>query len=80
MEYSARRGVVRGMASALILLSLVGLAAAQRPAQSPRLKNIELCNGADRTSPDPQIDGCTALIEFGQGDAANPSHCLQQPW
>ncbi len=43
----------------LILMSLPGAA------QSPRIKNIELCNGADRTSPDPQIAGCTALIESG---------------
>src|SRR5262249_43989414 len=45
--------------------------------QSPRLKNIELCNGgtraspdspirrSDRTSPDLQIRGCTALIDLG---------------
>jgi tetratricopeptide (TPR) repeat protein len=32
-------------------------------AQSSRLENIELCNGKDRSSPDFQINGCTALIE-----------------
>ena len=26
------------------------------------MKNIELCNGSDRSSPEPQIRGCTALI------------------
>jgi tetratricopeptide (TPR) repeat protein len=31
-----------------------------------RLKNIELCNGEDRTTPDPQADGCTALIDSGE--------------
>lgn len=31
-------------------------------AQGSRLKNIELCNGADRTSSEPRIRGCTALI------------------
>jgi tetratricopeptide (TPR) repeat protein len=31
-------------------------------AQATRLKNIELCNGTDRTAFEPQIRGCTALI------------------
>ena len=62
MHNSARRGIVRGTASALILLSLGGVAAAQRSI----LKNIELCNGVDRTSPDIQIDGCTSLINSGK--------------
>jgi tetratricopeptide (TPR) repeat protein len=31
-------------------------------AQATRLQNIELCNGADRTSSEPRIKGCTALI------------------
>ena len=30
------------------------------------LKNIELCNGADRSSAEPQIKGCTALIDSGK--------------
>ena len=30
------------------------------------LKNIELCNGVDRTSPDIQIDACTSLINSGK--------------
>ena len=62
MRHSVRRGVVHGTASALILLSLGGVAAAQRSV----LKSIELCNGADRTSPDIQIDGCTSLINSGK--------------
>src|SRR2546423_417950 len=37
--------------------------AAPALAQSPRLKNIELCNGQDRSSPGFQIQGCTARIE-----------------
>ncbi|MFZ0668751.1 MAG: tetratricopeptide repeat protein, partial [Pseudolabrys sp.] len=61
MRHSVRRGVVHCTASALILLSLGGVATAQRPL----LKSIELCNGADRTSPDIQIDGCTSLINSG---------------
>src|ERR1700745_3672698 len=59
MYYSAGRAVVRGTASALLLLLLGGVSAAQK---SQLLNNIELCNGANRTSPDIQIDGCTALI------------------
>jgi tetratricopeptide (TPR) repeat protein len=27
-----------------------------------KLKNIELCNGSNRSSPEPQIRGCSALI------------------
>jgi len=27
-----------------------------------KMRNIELCNGSDRSSPEPQIRGCTALI------------------
>src|SRR5215831_8275593 len=33
---------------------------------SSELKNIQLCNGADRSTPEPQIKGCTALIEPGK--------------
>ncbi len=28
-----------------------------------KLKSIELCNGSDRSSPEPQIKGCTAIID-----------------
>src|SRR6516164_5110322 len=61
------RGVVRGMASALVLLLLGGGAGAQRPTQKAWFRNIELCNGVDRTVPDIQIGGCTALIDSGKG-------------
>src|SRR5215831_4006852 len=61
------RGVVRGMASALVLLFLGGGLEAQRPTQKAWFRNIELCNGADRTVPDIQIGGCTALIDSGKG-------------
>src|SRR5262245_14008600 len=60
------RGVVRGMASALVLLFLGGGVEAQRPTQKAWFRNIELCNGADRTVPDIQIGGCTALIDSGK--------------
>src|SRR5215471_2031145 len=61
------RGVVRGIASALVLLFLGAGAEAQRPTQKAWFRNIELCNGVDRTVPDIQIGGCTALIESGKG-------------
>jgi tetratricopeptide (TPR) repeat protein len=51
--------------SSLVLLLLVTAASAE----SPRLKNIESCNTADRASPEPQIAGCTALIESGKESA-----------
>ena len=51
-------------AAVLFLLNLS--ADASSAPQSSRLiskmKNIELCNGSDRSSPEPQIRGCTALI------------------
>ena len=56
-----------GAASVLMLLSLMSDARAQR-AQG---KDMELCNGVDRTSPDPQIIGCTAVIEAGGVSAQN---------
>ena len=62
MQNSARLAVVHGTALTLILLSLGGVAGAQRS----MLKNIELCNGVDRTSPDIQIDACTSLINSGK--------------
>src|SRR5581483_12310368 len=52
-------------AAALILLNLCG-SASSAPKNSrllSKLKNIELCNGSDRSSPEPQIRGCTALID-----------------
>src|SRR5260370_9281949 len=62
MEHCARCLICCATGSALILL-LLGEAAAQR---SQLLKNVELCNGVDRTSPDIHIDGCTALINSGE--------------
>src|ERR671936_214084 len=62
MEYSARQLICCATALALMLLFL-GDAEAQG---SQLLKNRELCNGADRTSPDIQIGGCSALIDSGE--------------
>jgi tetratricopeptide (TPR) repeat protein len=70
MSYRARRGVVRTGAAALMLLMLGTLAAAQ----TRTVKNVELCNGVDRSSPDHQIMGCTALI--GSGSATVQSLAL----
>jgi tetratricopeptide (TPR) repeat protein len=38
-----------------------------QPGQKANYKNIELCNGSDPTSLAPRIDGCTALIDSGEG-------------
>ena len=49
----------------LFLLNLSAGASAASPTSSKlisKMKNIELCNGSDRSSPEPQIRGCTALI------------------
>src|SRR5262249_46460690 len=45
---------------------LGGEVGAQRPGQDPKFRNVELCNGVDRTSLDIQIGGCTALIDSGK--------------
>jgi tetratricopeptide (TPR) repeat protein len=45
-----------------LLLCFVSPAAAQ----NDRFRNIELCNGADRSSHEPQIKGCSALIASGK--------------
>ena len=68
MQGSARRGVVCGVASALTVLWLGTTAAAQ----SPRLKNIELCNDVRRASPDSQMSACTALIDAGRQSGDSP--------
>jgi tetratricopeptide (TPR) repeat protein len=49
----------------LILLLLGSTAVAQKPKKDNYLKNVELCNGLDRTAPDARIKGCTALIDAG---------------
>src|SRR5262249_30446876 len=61
MSNGSRRGVVCSFATASVLLLLASAA----PAQSPRLKNIQMCNGVDNTSAEPQMQGCTALIDSG---------------
>jgi Lipoprotein NlpI, contains TPR repeats len=67
MESIARRGIINGVAPILILLLLGSPAAAQDPTpKNSVLENIALCNGIDRTSPEPQIDGCTAVIDSGE--------------
>lgn len=39
------------------------------PAQSPKLSNVDLCDGKDRSSSNAQIIGCTALIKSGVNNA-----------
>ena len=55
------------MASTFALLLLGSLAAAQNPKKGDYLGNIALCNGSGSTSFAARIDGCTALIDSGQG-------------
>ena len=53
-------------AAVLFLLGLSASALAAGPQSSKlvsKMRNIELCNGSDRSSPEPQIRGCTALID-----------------
>ena len=67
MELSASGRIIHGLAPVVALLLLGSLAAAQSPKKSDYLGNIALCNGSDRTSLAARIDGCTALIDSGQG-------------
>ena len=71
MEFCARGRIIHGGAPILILLLLGSQAAAQDPKKDSYLGNIELCNGSDRTSHEPRINGCTALIDSGQGTTAS---------
>lgn len=50
--------------SILVTLSLPAATSWSAPVSKfeSKLKSIELCNGSDRSSPEPQIKGCTAII------------------
>ena len=65
MRWDAPPSIAHAVVSTLVLMMLAASAAAQ----GQKLSNIDLCNGNDRTSAEPQINGCTALI---QSDADNP--------
>ena len=67
MELSANGRIINGVAPVIAVLLLGSVAAAQSPKKSDYLGNIALCNGSDRTSLAARIDGCTALINSGQG-------------
>ena len=41
------------------------------------LENLALCNGFDRTSPELQINGCTAIIDLGEHTPAAAIAFLQ---
>src|SRR5262245_23401021 len=56
------RLVLAGAALFLFSLSAGALAAPTSSKLISKMRNIELCNGSDRSSPEPQIRGCTALI------------------
>ena len=63
----ARGGIINGVTPILILLLLGPPAAAQDPkSKNSVLENLALCNGIDRTSPELQIDGCTAIIDLDE--------------
>ena len=58
-----------GSAALVLVLNLAvtdSLAAPEATKFQGKLKNVELCNGVDRSSPEPVIKGCTALIESGK--------------
>ena len=65
MKCDAFHRVVCGAVSALTLTLVVTCAVAQTSA----ISNVDLCNGRDHSSAEPQIRGCSALIK---SDADNP--------
>jgi tetratricopeptide (TPR) repeat protein len=69
MGFGIRRRIIGGVVFVLCLSSLGSWAVEDRSRFETKLKNVELCNGADRTLPDPQINGCTALIDAGNAPA-----------
>jgi tetratricopeptide (TPR) repeat protein len=59
--------VIAGVAFTLVLgLPADSWAAPEASQLKGKLKNVEMCNGVDRTSTEPQIKGCTAIIESGK--------------
>src|SRR5215472_3920814 len=52
-------------AAAILLLSLLATSAV---AQDSIVSNIDLCNGSDRSSPEPQIRGCSEVIKSSPGN------------
>src|SRR6187399_14183 len=67
MKVRKKEDHVRGVTLILILLLLGPPASAQSAKKDSYLRNIELCNGKDRASLEPRINGCTSLIDSGQG-------------
>ena|SRR5437660_4922062 len=67
METRAKACTVGRVAPILVLLLLGSAAMAQNPKKESNLRNIELCNSLDRAAFDARINGCTALIDAGQG-------------
>jgi len=63
MKLGMKRCLVVGT-TLLLSLPLVTTWAAEKPSSfEDKLKNVQLCNGSDRSSPERQIAGCTALID-----------------
>jgi tetratricopeptide (TPR) repeat protein len=65
-SFAPGRRMLCGTALVLLFSLSTTAAFAASPAEeriASRLKNIELCNGTDRSSTEPQIKGCTALID-----------------
>ena len=77
MEVSARAAIIGGVTSMFILLSFGSTRRLRRiRSKDNYLRNIELCNGSDRTSLDPRINGCTAFIDAGQGTPSGVGYRL----
>lgn len=65
MELRVGRSIAGSVTIVLAVLLTGSAALAQAPTGKNDLKNMDLCNGVDRRSSEPQIRGCTALINSG---------------
>ena len=63
-----RRSAARGSPHFFISTLIFGLLVTGALAQSPKLSNVDLCDGKDRTSPSLQILGCSSLIKSRVSD------------
>jgi tetratricopeptide (TPR) repeat protein len=63
MEHDMNRVVYGTIMSAAASALMWALLATSAAAQTPKLSDVDLCNGRDRSSPELQISGCTELMK-----------------
>jgi tetratricopeptide (TPR) repeat protein len=69
LNMDARSYVSGGLICGAVSILMLGSLATSSIAQDSVLSNVDLCNGRDRSSPEPQIRGCSALIKSDADNA-----------